>query len=85
MKLTVEVPASELPVAVANRLPGGRPLHGARYRITVEEVVDDSAKLAALRADIAEGLADVDAGRVEAFDLAQFLAEMNAEADAAKK
>lgn len=72
-------------MAVANRLPGGRPLDGARYRITVEEVADDAAKLAALRADIAEGLADIEAGRVEAFDLAQFLAEMSADVDIAKK
>lgn len=84
MKLTVEVPASELPVAVASKLPGGKPLHGARYRITIEEVIDDAAKLAALRADIAEGIADIDAGRVEVFDVDEFLAEMHAEAEANK-
>jgi hypothetical protein len=82
MKLTVEVAANELPMAVADKLPGGKPLRGARYRITVEEVIDDGAKLAALRADIAEGLADIDAGRVEAFDVDGFLAEIHAEADA---
>lgn len=84
MKLTVEVPASELPVAVASKLPGGQPLRGARYRITIEEVIDDAAKLAVLRADIAEGIADIDAGRVEAFDLDEFLADMHAEAGSKK-
>lgn len=65
VKVTVEVAGSELPAAVARAVPGGA-IPGMRYRMTVveiEEVHDEAAKLTALRADIAEAIADYEAGR----------------------
>ena len=42
-----------------------RPIHGARHRVTVEEVEEsDEEKLAALRAAIQRGRDDIAAGRV---------------------
>ncbi len=37
---------------------------------------DDDEETERLRAEVAVGLADLEAGRVSSFDLAQFLAEM---------
>ncbi len=47
-------------------------------RVTIEENEDDAAKLAALRAEIAEGLADVEAGNVGPLDVDELLARLHA-------
>lgn len=60
-KLTAEVPASHIPPELASQFPGGRPIPGTRYRVTVEEL-DDEAKLAALRADLQAGRDELRAG-----------------------
>jgi len=43
------------------------------------EARDDQTKLSELRAAIAEGIADIDAGRIAKFDVEEFLAEVWAE------
>lgn len=60
-KITADLSASEVPPKLARQLPGGRPIPGARYRVTLEEQ-DDDAKLAALRADLQAGRDELRAG-----------------------
>jgi len=60
---TMELPASELPASVVARFPK-RPRPNARFAITVEPALSESQKLALLRRDIEDGLADSAAGRV---------------------
>ena len=64
---TVEVSASELPDSVVALLPR-RPPADARFTITVEPAQSDAERLEALRRDIQEGLADIEAGRVHDMD-----------------
>lgn len=60
-KFTADVPASHIPPELAHQFPGGRPIPGTRYRVTVEEQ-DDQAKLATLRADFQEARDQLKAG-----------------------
>jgi len=60
---TVEIPASELPPSIVAHFPK-RPRRNARFAVTVESALTKAEKLAALRRDIAEGLADSAAGKV---------------------
>lgn len=78
-KVTAELPASEVPPALARQLPGGRPIPGLRYRVTVEEVTDEEAKLAALRADVQAGLDELRAGL--GIDAEEVFAELEADSD----
>lgn len=75
MKITIDVPASELPASVVAQLPRP-PVPGERFRVTVEPVEDRAAKLEALRRDIAEGIAEADRGEVE--DAAEVFRELRA-------
>jgi len=75
-KITVEMRAEELPESITARMKE-RPIPGMPYRVTVEAVDDREAKLAALRRDIDEGIADLEAGRSQEFDVEEFLAEMH--------
>jgi hypothetical protein len=59
---TVEVTASELPEALIARFPK-RPPADTKFSVTVEPIQSEAEKLAALRKDLQEGLADVEAGR----------------------
>lgn len=68
-KTTVEMRAEELPESLRALLPE-RPIPGTPYRVTIEPIEDREAKLAALRRDIDEGIADADAGRVVDGDVA---------------
>ncbi len=61
--VTVELSGSELPERVVARLPE-RPAADARFIVTVESALSDEEKLAALKREIEEGLADIEAGRV---------------------
>ncbi|HYD66966.1 hypothetical protein [Azospirillum sp.] len=61
-KVTAIVRAEDLPKAVAAQFPE-RPIPGTRYRLIAEPVEEtDEEKLAALRADIQEGLDQLAAG-----------------------
>lgn len=60
-KITADLPASEVPPTLARQLPGGRPIPGMRYRVTLEEQ-DDEAKIAALRTDLQAGRDQLRAG-----------------------
>lgn len=68
-----DIPAVEVPPTVARKMPGG-PIPGMRYRVSVEEIEDDAAKLAVLRATLAERLAQADAG--EGLDADEVFAEL---------
>lgn len=70
----VDIPATEIPPTIARKIPGG-PIPGMRYRVTIEEIEDNAAKLAALRATIAERLAQADAG--EGIDADEVFAELH--------
>lgn len=61
-KITADLTASEVPPKLAHQLPGGRPIPGVRYRVTLEDQPDDEAKLAALRADLQLGRDQLRAG-----------------------
>ncbi len=74
-KVMLEIPADAVPPIAAERLPGGA-VPGMRYRLTVEEIADEAAKLAALKADIAAGLADAASGRVEPLDIEGLLTDL---------
>lgn len=60
---TIELPASDLPEHILARFPE-RPSPAARFAVTIEPAQTEMEKIAALRRDIEEGLADVAAGRV---------------------
>lgn len=60
-KLTATVTANHIPPEFANQLPGGRPIPGTRYRMTLEEQ-DETEKLATLRADLQEARDQIAAG-----------------------
>lgn len=76
MKITIDVPASELPASVVAQLPRP-PVPGERFKLTVEPVEDRAAKLEALRRDIAEGIAEADRGECEPLDVESLLAELH--------
>jgi predicted transcriptional regulator len=60
---TIELAGSELPQRILDRFPEPPPAD-ARFIVTIEAAQDEAAKLDALRRDIEEGIADLDAGRV---------------------
>ncbi len=63
-KVTLTLGVDELPTVILAKL-GTRPPPGTRYVVTAEVVEDtDAERIAALRADIAAGIAEADAGRV---------------------
>lgn len=65
-RATVTVTAEQLPPEMREKL---RAVPGTRYRMTVEEIQEtDDEKFAALRAHVARGLADLDAGRAHDHD-----------------
>lgn len=70
---SADIPAAEVPPSIARKMPGG-PIPGMRYRVTVEEIEDDAAKLAALRATIADRLAQSKAG--EGIDADEVFADL---------
>lgn len=61
-RVTTTVRAESLPEEIRAKLRP-RPIPGTRYRVTAEPVEDTEAeKLAALRAGLQKGLAEIDAG-----------------------
>lgn len=65
-RATATIPAEHLPPEMRAKL---RPIPGTRYEVTAVQVEDsDTEKLAALRAHIARGLADINTGRVHTHD-----------------
>ncbi|HEY0836794.1 MAG TPA: hypothetical protein VGE72_22985 [Azospirillum sp.] len=63
-KVTAIIRAEELPKSVAAQFPK-YPIPGTRYRVIAEPVDEtDEEKLAWLRAAVAEGMAEADAGRL---------------------
>lgn len=76
-KVTMTVRAEELPRAVLAKLTA-RPAPGSRYVVTAElaEEETDEERIAALRADIALGIADADAGRM--YDEEEVFGELQA-------
>jgi predicted transcriptional regulator len=71
--VTVELLGSELPDSIVARLPE-RPAADARFIVTVESAQSDEEKFEALRRDIEEALADIEAGRV--YDGEEVFAEL---------
>lgn len=78
-KLTANVPANHLPPELSRQFPGGRPIPGTRYRVTVEEM-DEAEKLATLRADLQAARDEMRAGL--GIDAADVFAELRAEDEA---
>ncbi|MFN3076966.1 MAG: hypothetical protein ABT940_08835 [Alphaproteobacteria bacterium] len=76
-RVTVDLPATDLPPTLVARLPT-RPLPGARFRVTAEPIEDDASRLVALREDILAGIAELDAGDSQAFDIEDILREAHA-------
>ncbi|HYH23428.1 MAG TPA: hypothetical protein VD995_32835 [Azospirillum sp.] len=74
-KITVEMRVENLPESLRALLPERIP--GMPYRVTLEPVDDPEAKLAALRRDLDEGIADVESGQVEELDIKALLAELH--------
>ena len=83
-KITVEMRAEDLPDSIKARLKHDL-IPGMPYRVTVEPVDDLEAKRAALLRDLQEGIDDIEAGRVDDFDVDSFLAEMHAGRTARKR
>jgi predicted transcriptional regulator len=73
--VVIELSGSELPDSIVARLPE-RPAADARFIVTVESAQSEEEQLAALRRDIEEGLADIEAGRV--YDAEEVFAELKA-------
>ena len=64
---SVELAASELPESLVARFRE-RPAANERFTVTVEQKLTEAEKLDVLRRDIAEGLADLDAGKISDAD-----------------
>lgn len=59
---TLELPMSELPEAIASRLPK-RLAAAAVVAVTIEATQNETEKLEPLRRDLQQGIDDLDAGR----------------------